>query len=178
MIRGLITGMAILVLSVVAVRAQSTSAVTYPPDLDAPQVDSFFNRFTITLDKCDYPEMYFEIYRWYKTCYRYGGTGSKGIDCSGFTNMLYEKVFGKKVPHSSAGIFAICDALPKKELPAEGDFVFFKIRKGRISHVGIYLQHNKFVHASTQAGVIISDLDEPYYKKYFYRAGRLKESID
>ncbi len=56
----------------------------------------------------------------------------------------------------------------------EGDFVFIKIRKGQISHVGIYLGNNKFAHASVKTGVIISDLDEPYYKKYFYRGGRIE----
>jgi lipoprotein Spr len=156
------------------VEAQGDVVVMYPPDLDATQVDSFFSTFTINLGRCENPDLYFEIFRWYKTCYRYGGSGDKGIDCSGFTSMIYDKIFGRKIPHSSSGIFEVCTALPKDELPVEGDFVFFKIRKGRISHVGIYLQHNKFAHASTQSGVIISDLDEPYYKKYFYRAGRLK----
>jgi lipoprotein Spr len=56
----------------------------------------------------------------------------------------------------------------------EGDLVFFNIDAGRISHVGIYLQNNKFVHASTKRGVVINDLNEPYYKKYFVRSGRVK----
>ena len=51
--------------------------------------------------------------------------------------------------------------------------LFFKIRKGQISHVGIYLGNNKFAHASVKTGVIISSLDEPYYKKYFYKGGEV-----
>ncbi|HYH57526.1 MAG TPA: NlpC/P60 family protein, partial [Anseongella sp.] len=54
----------------------------------------------------------------------------------------------------------------------EGDFVFFKIHRRYISHIGIYLGNNKFVHASRSEGVTISDLDEPYWKRYFYKAGR------
>jgi len=54
----------------------------------------------------------------------------------------------------------------------EGDLVFFKIKKKRISHIGIYLGNNKFAHASVKNGVIISDMDEPYYQKRFYSGGR------
>lgn len=142
--------------------------------LDSARVDSFFRRHTIDLTRCDNPALYLEVYRWYKTCYRYGGSTGKGIDCSGFTSMLIKKIYGKELPHSSAAMFAYCEPLPKSEVPAEGDLVFFKIRKGRISHVGVYLQHGKFAHASTRAGVIISDLSEAYYKRYFYKAGRIK----
>jgi murein DD-endopeptidase / murein LD-carboxypeptidase len=55
----------------------------------------------------------------------------------------------------------------------EGDLVFFKIKKNIISHVGIYLGNGKFAHASMHSGIIVSDLDEPYYKKYFYKATRV-----
>ena len=51
----------------------------------------------------------------------------------------------------------------------EGDILFFKIKKGQISHVGVYLGNNTFAHASVHSGVIISDLDEDYYKKYFFK---------
>ena len=52
--------------------------------------------------------------------------------------------------------------------------MFFNINKGRISHVGIYLKDNKFIHASSYRGVVVNDLDENYYKRYFYAAGRVK----
>lgn len=74
---------------------------------------------------------------------------------------------------SARDIYKKVDPIKKGEL-REGDLVFFKIKKGRISHVGIYLGQNKFAHASTQLGVTISDLTEPYYQKYFYQAGRIK----
>lgn len=137
-------------------------------------MDSFFRVRNIELDKCDNPALYAEIYSHYGTCYRFGSTGNGSFDCSGFVQRVYRKVYGKEVPHSSAGMYPLCRPLPKDDVPAEGDLVFFKIRRNRISHVGIYLQHNKFAHASTQSGVIISDLDEPYYKRTFYRAGRIE----
>jgi len=143
-------------------------------DIDPIAVDSFYKRFNIDLEKADNPNLYYETYRWYKTCYRFGGSSENGIDCSGFVNMLIEHTRGKKLPRSSAEMYNVCAPLEKDDVPAEGDLVFFKIKKGRISHVGVYLQHGKFAHSSTHAGVIISDLEEPYYKKYFFRAARFE----
>jgi cell wall-associated NlpC family hydrolase len=53
----------------------------------------------------------------------------------------------------------------------EGDLVFFDFDGQKFSHVGVYLVNNKFVHTSTSKGVIISDLRDPWYYKYFSRAG-------
>lgn len=162
-------------------RAQDTAAVAEEllspaaaATLNTAALDSFCRNNGIDISREDCPELYAEVFRWYHTCYRYGGSGDKGIDCSGFVNMLYEKVYGKKIPRASYLIYEKCKPLSKKEEMQEGDFVFFKIRKKRISHVGIYLQKNKFAHATTQSGVIISDLDETYYRKYFFKAGRLE----
>lgn len=147
--------------------------VVYPADLNQATVDSFFGIRTIDLSKTDNPELYFEIFRWYKTCYRYGGGSGKGIDCSHFVNMLYEKIYGKKLNSSSSSIYPQCTPVKGGlENAVEGDLLFFKIKRGRISHIAIYLQHGKFAHASTQSGVIISDINEPYYKKHFYKVGR------
>lgn len=147
----------------------------FPADLDSAKVDSFFAIRGIDFRQSTKPELYYEVFRWYKTCYRYGGDTNKGIDCSGFMHMLFEKIYGKKLNSSSASIFTQCEPLKGGITKAqEGDLLFFKIKKKRISHVGIYLQNGKFAHASTQAGVIISDLNEAYYKRYFYKAGSLK----
>ena len=151
------------------------SSISFPTDIDSIKVDSFFKQRTIDLTLCDNPELYYEIYRWYHTCYRYGGSTSKGIDCSNFINMLYEKLYGGRLNSSAAAIFAQCKVVKGGiEEAAEGDLLFFKIKKKRVSHIAIYLQHGKFAHASTQAGVIISDITEPYYKRHFYKVGRIE----
>lgn len=120
------------------------------------------------------PLLFETVIDWLGTPYKYAGDCRKGIDCSGFTGMLYKKVFGIELANNSAEIYNEAKPLKKSALE-EGDLVFFKIRKKRISHVGIYLGNNKFAHASVQNGVIVSDLDEPYYKKHFYKGGRVKK---
>ena len=118
-------------------------------------------------------ELYAFIDEWLGVKYKYGGTSKKGVDCSGFTNMLYNKVFNKELPRSSSDIAAVAKSVSKKEL-SEGDFVFFSIRSNKVDHVGVYLTNNRFVHASTSKGVIISNLEHPYYAKHFKTGGRLE----
>jgi len=115
------------------------------------------------------------IYEWYGAPYKYGGCVKTGVDCSCFTNNLYEAVYGRKTPRSAGDIHKECDKINTEKL-REGDLVFFITNGKSISHVGVYLRANKFVHASTSKGVIISDLNEAYYKKYYHSAGRLKHS--
>lgn len=117
--------------------------------------------------------LYSFIDDWYGTPYAYGGKTKQGIDCSGLTCALYREVYKQNLAGSASSLFDQCQPVSVSDL-REGDLVFFKISGDRISHVGIYLQNNKFVHATTHKGVMINDLDEAYYKKYFYKAGRPK----
>lgn len=118
-------------------------------------------------------KLYLFIDDWYAVPYKYAGFDKSGIDCSGFSCKLYENVYSKKISRASKDIYASCKEIAQSDLK-EGDFVFFKIESKNVSHVGVYLQNGKFVHASTKKGVIINDLNEPYYKKYFFAGGRIK----
>lgn len=153
--------------------AQTDTVKVKPPGLDTLAALTYFESKGLKVDSCVNQKLYFEIYKWLDTPYRYGGETGKGIDCSGFSNKIYQAVYGKKLEGGSRDIYTKVKPVNIK-LAQEGDLLFFKIWKGQISHVGIYLQGRKFAHATTQAGVIISDLDEAYYKKYFFKAGRLK----
>ena len=118
-------------------------------------------------------KLYSFISDWYGTPYKYGGCEKTGVDCSCFTINLFEKVYGKKMPRTAGEIYKECDKL-KIEKAEEGDLIFFKINSNSITHVGVYLRDNKFVHASTTRGVLVNSLTETYYQKYFYSAGKLK----
>ncbi len=126
----------------------------------------------IDISDCSHLPLYLGFYDWLGTPYKYSGTSRKGIDCSGFTKMLMKEAYGHSLTGGSRDIFPLCKPLKKTELN-EGDLVFFKIAKGSISHVGVYLQNGYFVHATVHGGVMISHLEEAYYKKYFYSGGRL-----
>lgn len=107
---------------------------------------------------------------WTGTKYKFAGSDLDGIDCSRFAMMVYNYAYGKKIDGTADELYNKCRHLDKDELE-QGDLVFFKTSKRRISHVGVYMGDNKFAHASSTSGIIISDLDEPYYKKYFAGGG-------
>lgn len=116
--------------------------------------------------------LYTFIEEWYGTPYRFGGTGRSGIDCSAFTRQLYEDVYSMDLLRTSIEQFASALFIRKDEL-REGDLVFFKIHGRRISHVGVYLYDGKFVHASVSQGVVISDLSDAYWARYYAGGGRM-----
>jgi lipoprotein Spr len=110
---------------------------------------------------------------WYGTPYRLGGTTKKGVDCSAFSQFLFASVYGFSIPRTAREQYNLTNRISRTELK-EGDLIFFNTR-GAISHVGVYLQNNKFVHASTSGGVMISDIFDEYWAKKFVGLGRLKE---
>jgi len=118
--------------------------------------------------------LYNFIIDWYGTPYKYGGMNEDGIDCSGFTNILYKEIYKIQIPRVSKDIAENVKRKYTEDLK-EGDLVFFSFGKtGIVNHVGIYLHNNKFVHASTSKGVIISNLTEPYYGDYLVKCGSYK----
>src|SRR6186713_969079 len=110
---------------------------------------------------------------WYGTPYRLGGTTKKGVDCSAFSQFLFASVYGLSIPRTAREQYDLTSHISRTELK-EGDLIFFNTRGG-ISHVGVYLQNNKFVHASTSGGVMISDIFDEYWAKKFVGVGRLKD---
>ena len=115
--------------------------------------------------------------RWYGTPYRLGGVDKAGVDCSAFVQVLMASMYGIPLPRTSSAQFQNCKRISKKEL-LEGDLVFFRTqRKKSVSHVGVYLRNNKFVHASTTSGVMISDLKDQYFSSTFVGAGRVIQPV-
>jgi len=105
--------------------------------------------------------------------YRLGGSTLKGIDCSAFVKKIYE-IFNTTLPRTVREQFQIGKAVGKEELQ-EGDLVFFT-RRTNISHVGIYIGNNEFVHASSQdRQVKVDSLERPYFNQRFLKGVRVKE---
>ncbi len=113
------------------------------------------------------------IENWWGTRYRLGGTSKKGIDCSAFTGSLLMAVYGFAAPRTAREQYKATEHIKKDKLK-EGDLVFFNTHGG-VSHVGLYLENNYFVHASSSEGVTISNLDDHYYAKRFVCGGRVEE---
>ncbi len=110
---------------------------------------------------------------WYGAPYHYGGTGRDGIDCSAFAFLLMSSVYGvAALPRTSKEQYVASRRIRRDELK-EGDLVFFHTlgKKRAVTHVGVYLRNNKFIHASV-SGVMISDMNDGYYDKHYIGAGR------
>ena len=118
-------------------------------------------------------KMFEFIDNWYGTPYRLGGATKKGIDCSAFSQFLFASVYGLSIPRTAKEQYNLTNRISRTQLK-EGDLIFFNTRGG-ISHVGVYLQNNKFVHASTSGGVMISDIFDDYWARKFIGVGRLKD---
>lgn len=136
----------------------------------------FYAARKLSPDSAATPYLYYQVYDWIGTHYKYSGESKKGVDCSGFVSKMYKDAYCINISGGSRDIWTVVSPVEKKDL-LEGDILFFKIRKGQISHVGIYLGNNKFAHASVHSGVIVSDLDEDYYKRYFFKGGRIQSRL-
>jgi cell wall-associated NlpC family hydrolase len=113
--------------------------------------------------------------KWMGTRYCYGGTGLNGrcIDCSAFTGVMLKSVWNIDLPRTAHAQYAASQHISRAEL-REGDLIFFNTTGG-ISHVAVYLRNNKFIHASSSSGVMISDLSDTYWASRFRGCGRVIE---
>ena len=107
--------------------------------------------------------------------YRRGGREpATGFDCSGFVRYVFQHSVGAQLPSDSASQFRIGEKVARADMRT-GDLVFFRTRGKRVSHVGIYLDHGRFIHSpSSGKRVSISSLDDGYWAKRFVGAKRPK----
>ncbi|HEY9582253.1 MAG TPA: C40 family peptidase, partial [Savagea sp.] len=108
--------------------------------------------------------------------YRYGGTTPAGFDCSGYTQYVFREA-GVSIPRTTGSQFGSGQAVAKSNLKT-GDLVFFNTSGRGVSHVGIFIQGGKFIHASTSQGVTITALNDPYYWGKRYIGARRVKNFD
>jgi lipoprotein Spr len=144
---------------------------------DEKTASELSKKFGLRISSNDFIPLYEASSQWLGTRHRFGGSSMKGVDCSGFTSIIYAQVFGKKLERSSRNMLAKnCTPISREDLK-EGDLVFFRTSgrgaAGTPTHVGIYLKTGKFIHASVMNGVIVSSLSEPYYIRTWISGGRV-----
>lgn len=137
------------------------------------RLESYANILGVSPRDLDNKSLYFFIDAWLGSPHRLGGMKSSGVDCSGFVSILYREVYGKNLPRTSRDMGERVKRKYERQLK-EGDLLFFSFGGKAIDHVGVYLHNSKFVHVSTRRGVIISNLKDSWYYKYFVRAGTPK----
>jgi murein DD-endopeptidase len=105
------------------------------------------------------------------TAYRYGGASPGGFDCSGLVHYSY-RVAGRKLPRTTGQLWDSVGTVAYADLQV-GDLLFFRF-DGKLSHVGIYVGDEQFVHApSTGKRVSVDSLDAEFYRRALMRGGRV-----
>lgn len=131
------------------------------------------------LDRADIPEAD-TVCKYIGIPYRRGGTGKQGFDCSGLTRQFYSDIFGLSLPHNSyqQSQLNIFEKIPLDEDEFEAnDLLFFAYKTKRINHVGIYLKDGRFLHASPNGGVKISNLEDPFWQRTLVASRRIKDTV-
>ncbi len=155
-----------------AVKSNELKVSSLLPDED--NNSNFFVK-SVSLTNEVKENMMSEIIQWFDTRYKWGGKSERGIDCSGFTSLIYEKVLGIKIPRSAREQIRIGEPVENVRDLRFGDLVFFKYGKRNPSHVGIYIGDGLFAHSSSfrKRGVTTSPLTEGSYFQRYVGARRI-----
>ncbi|WP_456277576.1 C40 family peptidase [Bacillus sp. AK128] len=98
--------------------------------------------------------------------YQHGGTTPSGFDCSGYIGYVYDNL-GISLPRTTSQLYNTGASISKGNLRV-GDLVFFNTSGSGVSHAGIYIGNDQFIHSSSSKGISVSSINDPYYwgKRY------------
>ncbi len=159
-----------LILLIVLLTMVGCSSVPHDTstDIDVIETSSAVDFNNINAVKSRILRQYIE---WHKTPYKMGGLDRSGVDCSGFVYVTFRSKLGCNIPRTTKLQVKTGKKISRNNLRV-GDLVFFQTSL-LYNHVGIYLGDSKFLHASSSSGVIISSLNEKYWKKRYWTARRV-----
>ena len=108
--------------------------------------------------------------------YRFGGNSpTQGLDCSGFMQYIFKRSMGITLPRTSAEMATVGQQVDRANLKP-GDMVFFG-GGGRVSHVGMYIGNDRFIHAPrTGRDIEITSMNGTYWKNRYITARRVDRS--
>lgn len=157
----------------------STNTLTSKTSIDKENLEAISSslagfisspEFAVNLDK---DEVMYKIIEYLNTPYLWGGTSKRGIDCSAFIQTIMYQALGVALPRTSLEQSNVGEPVEKSDLKF-GDLVFFDtMRKGRVSHVGMYLGNGFFAHSGSRTGVAVASLDDEFYTRTYLKARRV-----
>jgi len=152
-----------------------------PNETKSIDISSIMQKISTGKDAKDLPvnntlkeKMLMEIIKFLNTPYKYGGNSKNGIDCSAFTQAIFQNTFSINLLRSAREQYTQGLVVDEREKLHFGDLIFFNTRRRvRPGHVGIYIGDNLFAHSSSKNGVIVSSLDLDYYSQRFMGGRRV-----
>jgi cell wall-associated NlpC family hydrolase len=153
----------------VASRTASGPGVS-PPDASAPSVSSPARETSRSLRNVQ-RELYRAHDEWKGTPYVLGGSSPRGVDCSSLMQIIFERHFGMDMPRHTSEQIRQGRGVRRSAI-RPGDLIFFRTTRTAL-HVGVALNSDEFLHASTSSGVMISSLSEQYWSSRYLGARRV-----
>ena len=169
-------------LTACASQAPQDTTVLYEPVEIAPVTEEEIQEFVeVTQEPYVLPTLADNVLERGKTLlgtkYRYGGSSEKtGFDCSGFVGFLFKEEVGMQLPRSTRDMINLDAPVVDRSELEPGDVIFFNnFGRGRVSHTGIYIGDDQFIHSSSRrsGGVRIDSLDDKYWKQSYLEAKRV-----
>jgi cell wall-associated NlpC family hydrolase len=162
--------------------SDDTDPEELPNETQSIDISSIMQKIGTSKDSKNLPaensmkeKMLMEIIKYFDTPYKYGGNSKNGIDCSAFTQTIFQNTFSVELLRSARDQYTQGFIVDEREKLQFGDLVFFNTRRRvRPGHVGIYIGDNLFAHSSSKNGVIVSSLDLEYYSQRFMGGRRIE----
>jgi probable lipoprotein NlpC len=148
------------------VRNDSGAQLTSQTDI----INKYAKLLDVPTDSIKNIQLYTLIEQYSFTPYKFGGKDPGGVDCSGFSCLIEKQIFGVTIPRSTSSQAKAVQSKSISQLK-EGDLVFLKLGGNAINHVGVYLQNGYFVHATSNLGIILDNVNDPDTQQRFMACG-------